>query len=135
MTLRKIGTVALLVVAVQMCQIFFVGPTNAGSFLANNIQTLTSFFAAGMCFVAVRRAHRMCRLFWTLVGFGIASWGIANLGWTYYEVFLHTVPEPGSAERFLFEVPVMFFAMALFLDPDRDSPHFSAELLLDCLQV
>jgi len=135
MALRKITIVATLMVGLQVCQILALGPTTLGSLLANNIQTLSSFLAAAVCFAALRRSRGMCRPFWLLVGLGIGSWGIANLGWTYYEEVLHTIPAAGSAVRFLFEMPLMFFAMALFLDPERDSPRFSAELLLDSLQI
>jgi len=135
MALRKITIVAILIVGLQVCQILTLGPTTLGSLLANNIQTLSSFLAAVICFAALRRSHGMCRLFWLLVGLGMGSWGIANLGWTYSEEVLHTIPAAGSTVRFLFEVPLMFFATAMFLDPERDSPRFSAELLLDSLQI
>ena len=135
MALRKITIVASFMVGLQVCQILTVGPTTLGSLVTNSIQTLASFLAAAVCFAAVRRSRGMCRLFWLLVGLGIGSWGVANLGWTYYEVVLHTIPAAGSALRFLFEVPLIFFAISLFLDPERDSPRFSSELLLDSLQI
>jgi PAS domain S-box-containing protein len=135
MALRKITVVAIGMVGLQMCQILILGPSTSGSLFANCIQTLASFLAAAVCFSTVRRSRRMCRPFWLLVGCGIGSWGVANLGWTYCEAVLHSVPAAGSAIRFLFEVPLMFFATALFLDPERDSPHFSTELLLDSLQI
>ena len=74
-----------------------------------------------MCFGASRRARGMARPFWALVACGMAAWGVANLGWMYYELVLHTKPAPGSAVRFFFSVQGIFFAMVLFLDQDKDS--------------
>ena len=77
----------------------------------------------------------MARPFWALVGCGIAAWGVANLGWMYYELVLHTAPAPGSAVRFFFSVPGIFFAMLLFLDQEKDSDRFEPEFLLDFIQI
>ncbi|MGA8154430.1 MAG: response regulator [Terriglobales bacterium] len=135
MALRKITIAAVLLVALQACQILALGSTTTGSLLSNVCQTLASLLAAAACFATLRKSQKMCRLFWLLIGSGLGCWGLSNLGWTYYEVVLHTVPPAASAVRFLFEVPLMFFAIALFLDPERDSPHFSTELVLDSLQI
>jgi len=135
MALRKLSVVAVLVIGLQVCQILLLGPTNTGSLLANSIQTVASLVAAAACFLTLLKSQRMCRLFWLLIGLAMSSWGVANLGWTYYEVVLHTAPPAASIVRFLFEVPLMFFGIALFLDPERDSPRVSAELMLDSLQI
>jgi PAS domain S-box-containing protein len=65
----------------------------------------------------------------------MASWGIANLGWTYYENWLHLLPPHYSLVRILFDVHGVFFAIALLLDKERDSPKFDTETLLDSLQI
>ena len=135
MALRRLTIVAVFLLGLQVCQILVLGPTTTGSLLANSLQTLASLVAATACFVALRKSQNMCRLFWLLVSLAAVSWGVANLGWTYYQVVLHQAPPAASIVRFLFEVPLMFFAIALFLDPERDSPRVSAELLLDSLQI
>src|SRR5208282_6057829 len=77
----------------------------------------------------------MARPFWALVSCGMAAWGLANLGWMYYELVLHTIPTPGSTVRFFFSLHGIFFAMVLFLDQDKDSARFEPEFLLDFIQI
>jgi PAS domain S-box-containing protein len=77
----------------------------------------------------------LSRPFWLIVGAGIAMWGVANLGWMYYEVVLHTEPSTTSAVRFLFGLESVLIAMALFLDQDKDSSRVDAESALDFIQI
>ena len=65
----------------------------------------------------------------------MGTWGVANLGWMYCELVLHTSPAPGSAVQFLFSVGGIFFAMVLFLDQEKDSERFEPEFLLDFTQI
>jgi PAS domain S-box-containing protein len=88
-----------------------------------------------MAFGASRRARGLSRPFWLIVGTGIAMWGLANLGWMYYEVVLHNEPPTTSAVRFLFGLEGVLIAMALFLDQDKDSPRIDAESALDFIQI
>ena len=62
-------------------------------------------------------------------------WGLANLGWMYYEVVLHSEPPLTSAVRFLFGFEDLLIAMALFLDQDKDSPRIRVESILDFIQI
>ena len=62
-------------------------------------------------------------------------WGVANLGWMYYENWLHAQVPALSTVRMLFDSQGVFFAIALFLDKDKDSPSFDAETLFDSIQV
>src|SRR5260370_7361410 len=62
-------------------------------------------------------------------------WGIANLGWTSFEVLLHSEPPTGSFVRFLFGLQAVPFAMALFLDQEKDSPRLDVESILDFIQI
>src|SRR2546429_367472 len=94
-----------------------------------------SGFAAVMAFGASRRGRGLSRPFWLLVGMSIAMWGIANLGWMYYEVVLGSEPPQTSAVRFLFGLEDVLIAMALFLDQDKDSPRIDVEALLDFIQI
>src|SRR5437879_1612635 len=132
---RKPLILAAVIVALHLCEASTLGTSTAGSLLANLLQILACGFAAVMAFGAYRRGRGLSRPFWLLVGAGIAMWGVANLGWMYYEVALHTEPPTGSAVRFLFGLQSVFFAMALFLDQDKDSPTLDSESVLDFIQI
>ncbi|MGC2466465.1 MAG: PAS domain S-box protein [Candidatus Acidiferrum sp.] len=132
---RRLLIVAATIVGAHLAQALLLGPTPAGNLLANLLEVSASVLAAVMCFGAGRRAKGMAHPFWTLVGCGMAIWGVANLGWMYYELVLHAEPFPGSAVRFLFNVQGIFFAMVLFLDQDKDSSEFEPEILLDFTQI
>src|SRR5258708_32806338 len=88
-----------------------------------------------MAFAPYRRGRGVSRPFWLLFTSGIAMWGIANLGWTYYEVVLHGEPPTGSIVRFLFGLQSDPFAMALFLHQEKDSPRLDVEAILDFIQL
>src|SRR4029077_9888811 len=77
----------------------------------------------------------LSRQFWLLVGMGMATWGVANVGLTYYENWLHIATPRFSIVHILFDVQGVFYAIALFLDKDRDSPVFDLETLLDSVQI
>ncbi|MGC2529511.1 MAG: PAS domain S-box protein [Candidatus Acidiferrum sp.] len=132
---RRLLILAATIVGAHLAQALLLGPTPVGNLLANLVEVGASALAAVMCFNAARRARGMARPFWTLVGCGMAIWGVANLGWTYYELVLHSEPAPGSAVRFMFNVQGIFFAMVLFLDPEKDSSGFEPEFLLDFTQI
>jgi two-component system cell cycle sensor histidine kinase/response regulator CckA len=132
---RKLLILALVIVALHICEALTLGTSTAGTFLANGLQLLACGLAAAMTFGAHRRARGLSRPFWLLISFGIAMWGLANLGWMYYEIVLHSEPPTGSAVRFLFGLQVVFFAMALFLDQDKDSRALDAESVLDFVQI
>jgi hypothetical protein len=107
----------LLALTVVICHVLtaeFFGATAFGSLLGNALQILSSLVAAMMCFRAARKLSGFSHSFWTLVAFGMCMWGVADLGWTYYEVFLHAEPPPSSMIRFLFHSHGMFFVMRFF---------------------
>jgi PAS domain S-box-containing protein len=132
---RKPLILAATIVGAHLAQALILGVSPAGTFLANLLEVLASVLAAVMCFGAARRGRGMARPFWALVGCGMAAWGVANLGWMYYELALHTKPAADSAVRFFFSVQGIFFAMALFLDQDKDAQRFEPEFLLDFAQI
>ena len=101
----------------------------------NCLQLVACAIATATAFAASRRGQGLSRPFWLLIGAGLATWGMANLGWMYYENWLHSPAPRLSWVRILFDSQGAFFAMALFLDKDRDSPHFDLEMLFDSLQV
>jgi len=131
----RILILAFIIVALHICEALTLGTSTAGTFLANGLQLLACGLATVMTFGAHRRARGLSRPFWLLISFGIAMWGVANLGWMYYEIVVHSEPPAGSAVRFLFGLQSVFFAMALFLDQDKDSSTLDAESVLDFIQI
>src|SRR5437867_7171678 len=83
---RKPLTLAAVIVVLHILQAATLGTSTTGSFLANLLEILACGFAAVMAFGASRRGRGLSRPFWLLVGLGISMWGLANLGWMYYEV-------------------------------------------------
>ena len=132
---RKPLILAVVIVALHLSESATLGTSTAGSFLANLLEIFACGFAAFMAFGASRRGRGLSRPFWQIVGAGIAMWGVANLGWMYYEVVLHSEPPTTSAVRFLFGLEIVLLAMALFLDQDKDSPRIDTESVLDFIQI
>src|SRR5215467_8174073 len=132
---RKPLILAAVIVALHLCEAATFGTSATGSLLANLLQIFACGFAVVMALGAHRRGHGLSRPFWLLVGTGVAMWGLANLGWMYYEVVLQAEPPTGSVVRFLFGLQGVFFAMALFLDEDKDAPKFDLESALDFVQI
>jgi PAS domain S-box-containing protein len=128
-----VSVIALLVLSIGI--ILTLGMSPAGSMLTNLLQIVCCGFAAVMCFAASKRGRGLGRPFWILVGSSIAMWGVANLGWMYYENWLHAPVPRFSLVRILFDVQGIFYAIALFLDKDKDSPEFNAEMILDSVQI
>ena len=133
--LRKPLILAVIIVSLHLLEAATLGSSTAGSLLANLLEIFACGFAAVMAFLASRRGRGLSRPFWLLIGIGIATWGIANLGWMYYEVVLGSEPPQTSAVRFLFGFEDVLMAMALFLDQDKDSPRIGVEALLDFIQI
>src|SRR5215470_4450228 len=132
---RKSLILASVIVSLHLVEAATLGTSTTGSFLANLLEILACAFAAVTAFSASRRGRGLSRPFWVLVGIGISMWGLANLGWMYYEVVLHIEPPLTSAVRFLFGFEDVFIAMALFLDHEKDSPRIDVETALDFVQI
>jgi two-component system cell cycle sensor histidine kinase/response regulator CckA len=62
-------------------------------------------------------------------------WGIADFGWTYYEVIKHVEPPSSSLIRFLFDTHGMFFVMAIFLDQEKTDSQVDLGEALDFTQI
>ncbi len=132
---RKLFVLALFIIALHIAAVLTLGTSLAGSFAGNLLQIVSCGLAVAASFVASRRAFGLCRPFWLFVGCGLAIWGIANLGWMYYEAVLQVEPPPGSIVRFLFGTQSIFFALAVFLNPDKDSSSLDLESVLDFMQI
>src|SRR5947208_5986839 len=130
-----LAIIALVIIGLHISVVLTLGTSTPGSFLANCLQILACGLATAMALGAYRRGNGLSRPFWLLVGCGIAVWGVANLGWMYYEIVLRTEPPTGSVVRFLFGTQSIFFAMALLLDQEKDSSRLDAESVLDFIQI
>ena len=132
---RKLWIFALALVALHLFEIVTLGTSPAGSLFANSLQIVACGLATSMALGAYRRAKGLRRPFWILVSVGLAVWGVANLGWMYYETILHMEPPQGSVVRFLFGTQCIFFAMALLLNQEKDSSRLDPESVLDFIQI
>jgi len=132
---RKLLALACVVVGLHVVGILTLGTSTARGVLGNSLQIFSSGLAAAACLGASRRGRGLSRPFWLLAGCGMATWGLADVGWMYYENWLHMVVPNFSIVRILFDIQGIFFAIALFLDQERDSPSFGLETLLDSLQI
>jgi len=118
---RKVLLAAAAIVALHLIQEVFLGISPSGAFIANSLQIIAALFAAGMCLVAALRGKGFTRLFWPLVGASLAIWSVANLGWLYYESFVHIEPPRDSIVHFLVDTRSLFLVMALILDQKETS--------------
>src|SRR5882762_4770288 len=132
---RKLAILAFAIVGINICVILALRDSATRSLLTNLLQIGSSGLAAALCFLARRRGRGLSRQFWLLVGMSMATWGVANVGWMYYENWLHIATPRFSIVRILFDVQGVFYAIVLFLDKDRDSPLFDLETLLDSVQI
>jgi PAS domain S-box-containing protein len=132
---RKLFVLALVIIALHIAAVLTLGTSPNGSLAGNLLQITSCGLAVAAAFAASRRATGLSRQFWILVGCGLALWGIADFGWMYYEVILRTVPPTGSVVRFLFGTQSIFFALAVFLNQDKDSSAFDLESVLDFIQI
>src|SRR5215469_12834127 len=123
------------VVICHACSILVLGTSPLGSLVGNTLQIFCGFLAATMCFRAAQKAPGCSRAFWSLIAFGLATWVAADIGWTYYEVFLRKEPGTGSLIRFLFDTNGMFFVMAIFLNQEKRDSEVETEEALDFIQI
>lgn len=127
--------VACVVVILHLFGVVYLRSPRAGAVLGNSLQIFSSFLAAAMCFRAARRSPAFGYAFWLLVGCGMGVWGIADLGWSYYEIVRLTEPPPGSLIRFLFDTHGMFFVIALILNHERRDKRIDLPEALDFFQI
>ena len=74
------------------------------------LQNLVLFCATVAFLLNVRTTSGRTRLFWALMGLGLATWLVSQVMWTYFEVLLrHEAPNPfaGDVILFLHVVPMM----------------------------
>jgi len=132
---RKLLTLSVVIIALHLVQEALIGTSPLGSFLANSLQIFTACVAAVVCFQASRRATGFARPFWVLIGSSFLVWAVANMGWVYYESFLHVEPPTDSVFPFLVESRSLFLAMALLLDQKEDSNGLDLASFFDFVQL
>jgi PAS domain S-box-containing protein len=132
---RKLLVLAFVIIVLHVASVLTLGTSVAGSLIGNLLQITACGLAVVAAVLASRRATGLSRRFWLLVGCGLAAWGVANGGWMYYEVALRMDPPTGSAVRFLFGTQSIFFALAVFLNQDKDASTLDPESVLDFLQI
>jgi diguanylate cyclase (GGDEF)-like protein len=74
------------------------------------LQNVVLCFATIAFLIRVMAASGRARLFWLLMGLGLATWLVSQVMWTYFEVYLrHEAPNPfgGDVILFLHIVPMM----------------------------
>ena len=86
------------------------------------LQNLVLLGATVAFFANLGKAPRKARLFWALMGFGLAIWLVSQVTWTYVEVFQrHEAPNPFFADIILFlHIVPMMAAVAI-------QPHVESE--------
>ena len=132
---RKFTILALAIVGLHIVEATALGKSSSGALLGNLLQIIASFIATYACFDASRRSAKLGQAFWVLVGVGLSAWGLANIGWAYYEAALGTVPPELSFIRFMFDMQQAFFAMAILLDRDEQAKHADIGFILDAVQI
>lgn len=132
---RKLFILAVVIVALHAIQEVFVGASPLGSLLANLLQIFSACLAAILCFGAGRRGSGFTRPFWLLIGFSFLAWAIADMGWVYYESFLHIEPPATSIFPFLADTRPLFLAMALLLDQKEELESLDLASFFDFVQL
>jgi PAS domain S-box-containing protein len=132
---RKLFILASAISLLHVVEVLTLGKSPAGSLLGNGLQIFACVVAVIMCLRASRRGTGFARSFWVLIAAGIGVWGVANIGWTYYEVVQLREPPELSFTRFLFDTQEAFFLIAILLDRDRDLTEVDLGLLLDAVQI
>jgi len=132
---RKLYILAFSIITLHIVEIFTLGTSTTGSLFGNLLQTAACSFAVVMCIRASRRGIGFTRSFWMVIAAGIGIWGVANIGWAYYEVVLLREPPELSFVRFFFDTQEAFFAMAILLDHDQGGKEIDLGFVLDAIQI
>src|ERR1700730_9588962 len=118
---RQLPFVALFIIGLHVCEVLIFGTSATGSLIANSLQLVACAIGTAMALGAWRRGRGVSRPFWRLIALSMTTWGVANLGWMYYENWLHAAAPALSIVRILFDSQGVFLAIALFLDKEKDS--------------
>lgn len=118
-TPRRILALAAGIVALHLLQQAIFGTSPAGSLIANLLQILSALLAATCCIAAIRSSSGFTQSFWLLIGLSFVVWTVADLGWMYYESFLHISPPRNSIFHFIAGRSTAFSRNRAAIGPDR----------------
>jgi len=107
---RKWAIAICILVCVHVALSAFVARSFALTAFGDILQNLLLFLATIAFLLHVRSTSGKTRLFWLLMGLGLATWLMSQVMWTYFEVYLrHEAPNPfaGDVILFLHVVPMM----------------------------
>lgn len=107
---RKWTIAICILVCVHIALSLFVPRSFALTAFGDILQNLLLFLATIAFLLQVRSTSGKTRLFWLLMGLGLATWLVSQVMWTYFEVYLrHEAPNPfaGDVILFLHVVPMM----------------------------
>jgi diguanylate cyclase (GGDEF)-like protein len=110
------------------------GAAPPGPFLSDLIQLTLGGLLVLCCFCTARATEGLARHFWQLAWLAFSIWMVAQGIATYNDILPVSVLNQWS-ENLLFSFWFVPLAMALFLDPDRESKGFDWLMVLDFVQA
>ena len=111
---RRLCAFAVPFVVVWVVVIFgHVGGHDVAKAVSNGGLAITALAAGVSCGITALRSRGRYRTVWALLGLGMASWGVGQVIWDYYEVVVREeVPFPSMADAgYLAEVPFVVAAL------------------------
>lgn len=131
---RDVALVAALGIAYVAVVLWQPGGAEAVTHIDNVTETAAALAAALACFSTARRVGRWRRRPWTLLGLSMASWGLGQAVWSYFESIAHQSPFPSVADvGYLLSVPLAVAAMLAF--PSHERRVTLLRVLVDGLTV
>ncbi|SPF49385.1 putative Periplasmic sensor hybrid histidine kinase [Candidatus Sulfotelmatobacter kueseliae] len=132
---RRIAWAAWVLVVIQVAGFVFLKPGSPRALLSNLTQIAACFTAAGFCLAASRRSRDMARTFWALLAVSLASYGLSNVVWTFYENWRQTAVPFSPISQFLYLCYDAPLVMALFLRESEDPSGLDWQRSLDFVQM
>jgi diguanylate cyclase (GGDEF)-like protein/PAS domain S-box-containing protein len=97
---------------------------------------LAPMLAVAGCGRAAARSRGRTRTVWTLLAASALSWGLGEVAWTYYELFLQQAPFPSIADiGFLAAVPLAGAALVIYSSTGQAGSATLVKRALDGLIV
>jgi len=125
------ASLVLWLVHIGVC--IWLGAKSPGPFLSDLIQWVIGGLLIGSLLLAAERSEGMARAFWRLGVFAYGLWMVAQ-GLGVYNDLART-PIVSWVTNLLFCFWFAPLAMALFLDPEHETGHIDAIMVLDFVQA
>ena len=110
------------------------GGETVATHVDNVVETAAAFAAAVACWVTARRVEAWRRRPWVLLAVSMASWGLGQAAWTYFESIAGQSPFPSVADvGYLLSVP--FAAAAMLTFPSHERRVTLVRVLVDGITV